>query len=155
MLIWYAAGAVAAIVVAWVAAIVHASGHAPLGLVSLVVGIALGGVLFALAATQRIASRRRLIVGTFLLAIVAVLGEHTWLYLDFRRQWQEARANSPQVAIFRSESPWSPREYFKNEATPGRTLLWCADALTLIASATATLSVLRHNRLGRHLTPDT
>ena len=54
MLIWYGAGAVAAIAIAWLAALVHASGHAPIGLVSLVVGIALGVVLAKIAATQRV-----------------------------------------------------------------------------------------------------
>ena len=66
-------------------------------------------------------SRRSLILGTILLAILTVLAEHTWLYLDFRRQWQEAREKSPQVAIFRPESPWSLQEFFAIEATPQRT----------------------------------
>src|SRR5438045_201190 len=101
MLIWYAAGVVAAILVAWIAAVIHASGHAPLGLVSLGIGIAFGLILAALAATQRVAGVRRLILGTILLAILTVLAEHAWLYLDFRRQWQEARAKSPPVALLR------------------------------------------------------
>jgi ABC-type uncharacterized transport system permease subunit len=142
MLIWYGAGAVAAIAIAWLAALVHASGHAPLGLISLAVGIALGAVLKQIAATQQVTGRRRLIIGTLLLAIVAVLAEHTWLYLDFRRQWQEAREKSPQVAIFRPESPWSPREFFLNEATPQRTAVWCIDALIIIASAVGTVLAL-------------
>jgi ABC-type uncharacterized transport system permease subunit len=142
MLIWYGAGAVAAIAIAWLAALVHASGHAPIGLISLAVGIALGAVLKKIAASQRVTSRRQLIIGTLLLAIVAVLAEHTWLYLDFRRQWQEARDKSPQVAIFRSKSPWSPKEFFLNEATPQRTAVWCIDALVVIASAVGTVVAL-------------
>jgi hypothetical protein len=145
MLIWYGAGSVAAIAIAWLAALVHASGHAPLGLVSLAVGIALGVVLRKIAATQQLNGRRQLIIGTLLLAIVAVLAEHTWLYLDFRRQWQEARQKSPQVAIFRPESPWSPREFFLNEATPQRTAVWCIDALVTIASAVGTVVALSRN----------
>jgi hypothetical protein len=145
MLIWYGAGAVAAIAIAWLAALVHASGHAPLGVVSLAVGISLGIVLKKIAVTQRVTCRRRLIIGTLLLAIVAVLAEHTWLYLDFRRQWQEAREKSPQVAIFRSESPWSPKEFFLNEATPQRTAVWCIDALVIIASSVGTVVVLSKN----------
>jgi hypothetical protein len=142
MLIWYGAGAVAAVAIAWLAALVHASGHAPIGVVSLVVGIALGTTLVKIAASSRVAkSRRHLIVGTILLAIVAVLAEHTWLYLDFRRQWQEAREKSPQVAIFRPESPWAPREFFANEATPQRTAFWCIDAVLIIAGAVGTVAV--------------
>ena len=45
MLTWYAAGLVAAIAVAWLAAMLHASGHAPVGLVSIGVGTALGVAL--------------------------------------------------------------------------------------------------------------
>jgi hypothetical protein len=142
MLIWYGAGTVAAIVIAWLAALVHASGHAPLGLVSLAVGIALGVVLRKIAATQRVMSRRQLIIGTFFLAIVAVLAEHTWLYFDFRRQWQAEREKSPQVAIFRSEAPWSVREFLLNEATPQRTALWCIDGLIIITSAVGSIIAL-------------
>src|SRR3954467_11419779 len=141
MLIWYGAGTVAAVVIAWLAALVHASGHAPIGLVPLAVGTGLGATLIAIAIAQRIANRRGLIVGTILLAIVAVLAEHTWLYLDFRRQWHEAREKSPHVAVFRPESPWSPREYFTVEATPERTLLWCVDAAITVASAVVTIVV--------------
>ncbi len=98
MLIWYGAGAVAAMVIAWLAALVHASGHAPVGLISLVVGAALGAILAKIAASQRIAGRKRLILGTVMLAILAVLAEHAWLYLDFRRQCtrrERSRRRSP------------------------------------------------------------
>jgi hypothetical protein len=145
MLIWYGAGAVAVIVIAWLAALVHASGHAPIGLISLAVGIGLGAILSKIAATLRVAGRKRLIIGTIFLATVAVLAEHTWLYLDFRRQWHEAREKSPQVAVFRPESPWSPREYFTIEATPNRAALWCLDAAIIIASAVGTVIALSKN----------
>jgi ABC-type uncharacterized transport system permease subunit len=153
MLIWYGAGAVAAILIAWLAALVHASGHAPIGLVSLAVGIALGAVLRKIAVTLRFASRRHLIIGTILLAIVAVLAEHTWLYLDFRRQWREAREKSPQVALFRPESPWSPREYFAIEATPEHAALWCVDAAIIVASAVGTVIALSRNPSPQPLVP--
>jgi hypothetical protein len=142
MLIWYGAGAVGAIVIAWLAALVHASGHAPIGLVSLAVGVALGAMLTKVAATQRVVGAKRLIVGTILLTILAVIAEHTWLYLDFRRQWHEAREKSPQMAMFRPESPWSPREYFAIEATPEHAALWCVDAVVILAGAVGTVVVL-------------
>src|SRR5437762_7591043 len=139
MLIWYGVGAVAAMVIAWLAALVHASGHAPLGLVSLAVGIALGSILSAIAASQRLAGIRRLIIGTVILAIVTVLAEHTWLYLDFRRQWREAREKSPQVAMFRPAMPLSPIEYFTHEWSPQRATFWCFDAAIITASAVGTV----------------
>jgi hypothetical protein len=154
MLIWYGAGALAAIVIAWLAALVHAAGHAPIGLVSLAVGVALGAVLAKIAATQRIVGAKRLIVGTILLAILAVIAEHTWLYLDFRRQWREAREKSPQVAVFRPESPWSPREYFAIEATPEHAALWCVDAAIIVATAVGTVVALSKNRRSQPPAPN-
>jgi hypothetical protein len=74
--------------------------------------------------------------------MLAVIAEHTWLYLDFRRQWREAREKSPQMAMFRPESPWSPREYFAIEATPEHAALWCVDAIVILAGAVGTVVVM-------------
>jgi len=154
MFIWYGVGAVAAIVIAWLAALVHASWHAPFGLVPLAVGIALGFVLVKIAATLRVEdSRRKLIVGAILLAVVAVLAEHAWLYLDFRRQWQAARERSPQVAIFRPEFPWSLPEFLENEATPQQVAVWCIDAALIIVSAATTVAVLSRPPASSHQPP--
>ncbi len=146
MLLWYAAGSIAAVAAAWLAAVLHVSGRAPIGLVSVAVGAALGGLLSAIAASQRLAGRRHLVVGTVMLALVAVLAQHAWLYRDFRRQWQEARARSAEVALFRPETPWSPGEYFRRELTPQRAALWCLDAALVAAAATGTVYSLQRNR---------
>ncbi len=149
MLFWYAAGLVAAIAIAWLAALLHLSGNAPVGLLSLGVGIALGAALSALAASGhrlqggRLAGRRRLVAGTLILALLTVLAQHAWLYHDFRRQWHEARAESPEVALFRPETPWSPREYFARELTPQRAALWFVDAALITAAAVGTALFLR------------
>src|SRR5688572_11783175 len=84
---FYLAGLIAAVVIAWLAALAHRSGHAPIGLVSVGVGIALGAILAILAATQRVAGKRWPIVGALVLAFVAVIAQHAWLYIDFRREW--------------------------------------------------------------------
>jgi ABC-type uncharacterized transport system permease subunit len=151
MLLWYASGLVAAIAVAWLSAMLHVSGHAPVGLLSLGVGILLGATLVGIAATQKIASGKRLVVGTILLAIVAVLAEHAWLYGEFRRQWHDARSKTPEVALFRPEAPWSPPEYFARELTSLRAALWCLDAALIVIGAVAAQFVLRRIR---HPTPD-
>ncbi len=142
MLIWYAAGTVAAIVIAWLASLVHASGHAPLGLVSIAVGVALGVALWKLAGALRtLVSRRHLVLGALLLSIVTIVGEHTWLYLDFRRQWTAAREKSPQVALFRPESPWSFREFVANEADGKHVTLWSIDAIIILVTTIATVLI--------------
>src|SRR5262245_44630608 len=141
MLIWYSAGAAAAIAIAWLASLIHASGHAPVGLVSLSVGVALGFALAKLTTTLQVTGTRRLIIGTIILAVLTIAAEHTWLYLDFRRQWRESR-EKPQVAVFRTETPWSPSEFFRNEATPERATLWGVDAALIIAGAVTTVALL-------------
>ena len=143
MLFWYAAGFVAAIAIAWLSALLNVSGHAPVGIVSLGVGIALGIILSAIAATQRVAGHRYLIHGTIVFASMTVLAEHAWLYLDFRREWHAARAASAEVALFRPETPWSPAEYFARELTPGRAALWGLDAVLITAAAVAVVVVWR------------
>jgi hypothetical protein len=146
MLIWYGFGVILAVLVAWLAAVVHASGHAPLGLVSLGVGIALGAALAGIAATLQLACFRRLMFGTLVLAIVAVFAEHAWLYLDFRRQWHESRRSSAAVAMFRSETPPSLQEYLHLEWSPQRAAVWCVDAVLVVAGAAATVFALRREK---------
>jgi hypothetical protein len=142
MLIWSVAGAVAAIAIGWLASLIHASGHAPIGLVSLAVGVLLGAILAKLAASQEITSQRRLVIGSVVFAIVTTLAEHTWLYVDFCRQWKASREKSPQVAMFRPETPPSPREYVANEWSPQTAAIWSLDAALIVASAVLTMRLL-------------
>ncbi len=138
---WYLGGIAAGAAVGWVAAKCHLSGWAPIGLVSLVVGLALGYVLSKLSAATGVFCPQRLVVGTVIFALVAVFAEHTWLYHDFRRQWVEARANEPQVALFRPIEPWTPTEYFRHEMSPGRMTLWCMDAALIVTGAVGVVLV--------------
>jgi ABC-type uncharacterized transport system permease subunit len=140
LLMWFAAGGIAAIAVGWLAAQIHASGHAPVGLTSFGVGLLLGAALRRLAATLRVAATGRLIVGTLLLAFLAVLAQHAWLYRDFCGQWREARAKSAAVAMFRPETPPSMGEYFAREFRPG---LWIADAAIIVATVVGIVIVRR------------
>jgi hypothetical protein len=148
MLLWYVASAVAAIVVGWVAAMIHASGHAPIGIVSILVGLVLGAALAGVAAVQHIGVARQLIIGSVLIAIITALAEHAWLYIDFRRQWHESRTNA-QVAVFRPELPPTPAEYFSSELTPQSATLWCFDAMMITASAAATVYLIRRGTTPR------
>jgi hypothetical protein len=129
---WLLAGAIAAIAIGWVAARIHSSGHAPLGLTSAGVGAALGWALSRLAVTFNVHCRWRRTVGVLLLVIVTVIAEHAWLYGDFRGQWRDARAKSAEVAMFRSEEPPGPWEYFRREWYPK---LWVSDAVIIGAVA--------------------
>ena len=143
---WFLAGVAVAAAVGWLAATCHLRGFAPVGLISLVVGVVLGACLSGLAAMLRVAGARQTILGTLLLATVTVLTQHAWLYRDFRRQWAEARATQPQIALFRPEEPWSPREYLAREATPGRIALWGLDTALIIAAAAGAMYVWQRPR---------
>ncbi len=143
LLFWLLFGTIAAIGVGWVAALVHASGHAPIGLTSLGVGALLGVLLGRLAAMLRIAGPAPLVVGTLLLAIFTILAEHAWLYRDFRGQWREARTKSAAVAMFRSDTPPGPRDYFAREFNAP---LWCLDATIIASAAVGIAIVLRRDR---------
>jgi hypothetical protein len=121
------------------AAILNLAGYSPVGLLPVGIGITLGSILTGLAAATGVTCRK-LLIGAAILAIVAVLAEHAWLYRDFRRQWHESRAKSPQLAMFRPEKPWSPREYFSHEATPQQLMLWSFDAALITAASVATVA---------------
>jgi hypothetical protein len=147
MFLWYVAGVIASILIAWLAATIHVSGNAPVGIISLGIGIALGTTLAGIAASQRLAGRLRLLVGTIILSLILVLAEHAWLYRDFRRQWHEARISSPAAALFRPEVPWSPAEYFARELTPQRAALWSLDVALITVAAIATMSLLARGQV--------
>jgi hypothetical protein len=143
-------GVVAAVVLAWMSAQVHASGRAPVGLVSIAVGVVVGAIFAKVAAARRgdsnspVLSTRRLVVAVTVVALVTVLAQHAFLYGEFRRQWHEARARSPHAALFQSkefaaDSPASPVEYFTREATAESIALWCVDAALVVGAAGATM----------------
>jgi hypothetical protein len=149
LLLWLATGAIAAAVVGWIAAQIHLSGHAPVGLVSAGVGVALGFAFAWLAAFAGVHCKKRLIVGALLLATLAVLAEHAWLYRDFRRQWVESREKSSTVAMLRDETPPGPDVYFAHEwnqqGTPG---LWISDAVIIVVLAVGTVIWLQRGGAG-------
>jgi hypothetical protein len=142
LLLWLASGAIAAGVVGWIAAQVHLSGHAPVGLVSAGAGVLLGFLLMWLAGFAGVHCKHRLVIGTLLLAVLTIVSEHAWLYRDFRRQWVEAREKSTTVAMFRSESPPGPEVYFAHEWNPA---LWFTDGAIILAGAVGTVMILRRS----------
>jgi hypothetical protein len=130
---WYVCGLALAAAVGWLAARCHLAGWAPIGIVSLAVGIAIGLGAVKFASLLGVGGRSRLVIGACLFALVTIFAEHAWLYRDFRRQWREVRDANPRVAIFRPETPWTPVEYLQFEATGPRVTLWCIDAVLILA----------------------
>jgi hypothetical protein len=133
--IWLVTGTIAAIAIAWLAAQIHASGRAPLGLTSIAVGALLGAALSKIAAMLGVAGPRLMFVSAILFALLTVIAEHAWLYRDYCRQWQDARRQSAAAAVAAPQSPPSPRKYFAHEWNPK---LWLTDAVLIVAVATFT-----------------
>jgi hypothetical protein len=143
------------VVVGFVAARLNLWGFAPVGLLSIGIGMLLGAILGGLAGFCDVTDRRQLVLGTLALAICTVLAEHAWLYHDFCRQWHEARANSAEVALFRPESPWSPSEYFAREASAGRLVLWAWDAALIVAASLGAAVVMNRQYRNSRVVSDT
>jgi ABC-type uncharacterized transport system permease subunit len=144
---WFAAGLAVALAYAWVAAKLHAAFVAPIGSLSIGFGLVLGATLGAFAALLNVRPQRNLIVGAALLTFVAIIAQHAWLYVEFRREWHKARATSPEIAMFRPESPWSPVEYFGNELKAGRAPVWCLDAVCIAVPAITVFWIMDRKRL--------
>lgn len=143
---WFAAGFVVAIVLAWVAAKLHASFTAPIGSLSIGFGVFLGIALGALSAWCNVRPQRTLIAAACFLTFVAIVAQHAWLYVEFRREWHQARATTPEIAMFRPEAPWSPAEYFGRELKAGRAPVWCVDAALIAAPAIGIFWMMERKR---------
>jgi hypothetical protein len=151
---WYATGLVVALAIAWVAAKVNWWISAPIGAISICIGFLVGVALGALAHMLHLRRGRNLIVGVVLIAIFTVLMQHAWLYVEFRRQWQQAREGSPEVAMFRDEKPWPPEEYFRRELEAGRAGVWCLDGVLIVATAVGAFWMIERRRRAVGLAAD-
>ena len=109
------------IAIAWLAAQIHASGHAPLGLTSFGVGAFLGAAIGSNCRdAKRSAAHRTLVVWrSRSLHFIAIVAEHAWLYRDYRRQWQEERTQaSPPRQFAERLSRHHHRNVFKPRMEP-------------------------------------
>jgi hypothetical protein len=141
-----AAGFIASVAMAWIAAKLHGAFAAPVGGVSIGLGLLLGVSLSALAMVMKLRPRAALLIAAAALALVAVVAQHAWLYVEFRRQWHVARAKSPEIAMFRAEEPWSPSEYFSRELQAGRAAVWSVDAALIVGTAIGMFALMERKR---------
>jgi hypothetical protein len=145
------------VAIAWLSAALNSHGISPVGLMSIGLGVVLGVALFQLAQWQGLIKWKMLLWAAVLLTAVNIVAQHAWLYQNFRSGWRSARAANAQVAMFRPEEPWSPREYLQHELQAGSLPYWCLDAIVILISTLLTLRLLNnHNQLVRNFpTPDT
>jgi hypothetical protein len=152
--VWFIGGAAAAAGIAWVAATLNWVAATlkfhrltPLGILSIGIGIALALALCALAKWLGLRSRKALLNGAIVLALITVFAEHAWLYNQFRQGWRTSRAENAQIAMFRPKEPWSPGEYLAREIKAGSLPYWCLDAGLIVIATLVTLQlVIDHNK---------
>lgn len=147
MLIWYGAGLFVSLLVAWLAAVLQASVRIPVGIIPIGIGILLAVSLTSLAMLTNVRQDRSFILGSLVLAAITVLAQHAWLYIDYRRQWHEALAKAPSFSGFPAKVP-TPIEYFSQELTFARGVLWCIDGALIIGFTIGTIWVLERKRRG-------
>jgi hypothetical protein len=134
-----------------VGAKLNATGAAPVGLLPLGLGVALGVALVGLAAKTQATGRKRLVVAAVTFAILTVAAEHAWLYRDYRQQWWNDSVREPRLAIFRTEAgPLSPAAYYAREIqyAPRQPLLWAMDGALLVAAAVVVVLAARRGAEG-------
>lgn len=149
---WVLAGLLASVGIAWLAAKLHSAGFAPVVLLPLGVGVALGAAITWLAQQLRQPRLGSVLLIVLLSSIVVVVAEHAWLYQEFRQEWHEALRADPRVALFRPREPWSIGAYFRHEATPQQVVLWSVDAALIIIGSLAA-ALLLHRQLAQSESP--
>jgi hypothetical protein len=142
--LFFALGAVAAVALGWVGAAFSLASKAPVGVVSVGIGVALGLLLVGLAQMLRVSQRRVLLLGAVVLAIVTTLSQHGWLYRAYCGKWRQDRIDQPAVALFRPETePLSVVAYFRRELNfaPSQAMLWIMDGALIVAAAVGVIIV--------------
>ncbi len=156
-LLFLLGGAAAAVAIGWASAMLSVTGKAPVGLLSLGIGIALGLLLVALAELTRFKSPRGLVVSVALCAVLTVLAEHGWLYRAYRQKWQQNRVEHPAVALFRpDDAPLTLAGYFHRELqfAPGQWKFWLVDGGLIVAGAVGVV-ILRNRSVRPTAGPET
>lgn len=140
-LAWLASGAVVAVVLAWLSLQLQTAGFAPVGLLSLLLGAALGGVLVGLLRLLGIGHRPTLLGGSLLLAFALAGSQHWLAYQADRARFDEALEQHPTFAFAQaSGTEFGARtfgEYLQLEAHAGRRWLWILDAGLIALAAVA------------------
>ena len=137
---WLACGAGWGVFLAWLSVRLQKSGFAPVGVLSLLIGLALGAGLWGLLRWLQFGHRRGALAGTLLLAAGVVGGEHTFAYCDYRVSFERAMQSDPKLAFARASNPaMQPRtfaEYMHWEDNRGRLWLWGIDAVLIALAST-------------------
>lgn len=161
---WFLPTAVAAIAMARISVWLQQVGLAPILVVPLLVGAAVGLLASMLAGQSGESSRVRLAVGLVVSALLMAAASHGFFYLDYCRQFEANVLNEPKVQLWALQDPdFQPRPHtlwkFLGASALENWPLWIADAAAMIAGALCAglLSPLRQSEGQPHHgdTPDT
>jgi len=106
----------------------------PIVLLSLLCGAVLGFVAVFAASVLDIRSRWLLLLGTLAAGIFLTVGQHYFLHRFAVRDWQQAQAKEPQLALFRPPPPNDLQDYLRQESK-GRLAYWLLDGAIITATA--------------------
>ena len=149
-LVWLAASAAACGAIAWVAVGLQKAGQAPLGIFSIGVGLAVGGVIVGIGRFLRIDGRWWFLCAAGVLSVATVATEHVLLYRDYVSAWHAHRAANPALEVFRPDAtPKGLWEYLLDSAKTGaaedgaedgdkpakRWLFWLVDLILVVVGA--------------------
>ncbi len=136
---WFACGTLWALALAWASVGLQSGGFAPVGLLSLLIGILLGGGLAAFARWIEFGHRRAALLGTLGLALLTVGGEHGFSYRRHLQGMERAVQANPKLALARAANeefrPPTVAEYLRASAERGRLWIWGLDAVLIALAA--------------------
>lgn len=122
---WFVGCFLAGIGLAWLATRLQAH-FAPVVLFPLLVGGALGAVLGWWSQPLPAGRRREPVLGIALAVAALVAGQHVFPYVEYRRAYEQARSNKPELALFESLQGHSEMksfpQYLSGLAQRGRVL---------------------------------
>lgn len=135
------AGGLAAAGISYLSVAVQATQVSPVGVISIVVGVVLGGLLAGMLRLLRLAHRPLILAGTVVLAWGTCFGQHYFFYrweLATRRQ-QLAEMPFPGDRQRLAQIDWW--DYLRREGDTAARVVWLIDLLLITAAATGAVWV--------------
>jgi hypothetical protein len=137
---WFLPTVFAAIAMARVSVWIQQVGIAPVLVIPLLAGGAVGLLASAMAVQNGEQSRARLAMGLVISALCMAAASHGFFYLDYYRQFEAGVLGNPKVVLWAlQDQNFQPRphtflEYLASSA-PKNWPLWIVDAAAMIAGA--------------------
>ena len=148
---WLGLSLLAAALVGVCSWLVQRQGFAPIGLLSIAVGIAVGGVAATLARLLPCGRGRALLVGGLLVGLTAAGAQHLTAYCQYQADAAARAAQNPKAevarAVFSEIYPEEPPGFWRETYSARSLIYWMLDAGLIVLAA---VLVLRYSLLGEY-----